>query len=71
MASRRASAENATEILTLRLTVSDRQLLDQLVQHTTQELSSEGVEVTVTSVVRGLIRHAAKSKGLNGKKDNA
>jgi hypothetical protein len=66
MASRRANTENATEILTLRLSPSDRVLLNRLVQHATEELASEGVEVTVTSVVRGLIRHAAKSKGLTG-----
>ena len=46
----------ATETLTLRLTRSDRAMLDALVAHAAAELQQAGVDMTATAYVRGLIR---------------
>lgn len=50
--------------LTLRLTPQDRALLQQLVALKAEELVDSGLEATVASYVRGLIRHEARMKGL-------
>ncbi len=50
--------------LTLRLTRQDRDLLEQLVQLRSSELSPEGLEATAAGYVRGLIRREAAAKSL-------
>ena len=59
----RASVADST--LTLRLTREERDLLDRLVELRAGELANEGGRVSAASLVRGLIRSAAKSAGLN------
>jgi len=54
----------ATETLTLRLTREDRALLDRLVELRAAELVDEGIDVTATSYVRGLIRRDGKARGV-------
>jgi hypothetical protein len=54
----------ATETLTLRLTREDRAVLDRLVQLRASELADEGIDVTATSYVRGLIRREGKARGV-------
>ena len=50
--------------LTLRLTRDDRRLLDQLVKLQAARLRREGLEGTLASYVRGLIRREAFAQGL-------
>lgn len=57
----------ATDTLTLRLTVADRDLLDRLVTLRSAELAHEGIEVTAASLVRGLIRREAAARGIEAK----
>jgi transcriptional regulator with XRE-family HTH domain len=47
-------------LVTLRLSTRDRALLEQLVEHERRELEDLGVEVSLSSVMRKLIRGAAK-----------
>lgn len=54
----------ADATLTLRLTRHDRELLQALVALQAEEMADTGVEVTVASYVRGLIRHEARTKGI-------
>jgi len=60
----RRSKDKASVTLTIRMTREDRDLLDRLVAHRARELADEGLDVTATSVVRGLIRREARSHGL-------
>jgi hypothetical protein len=64
----RSTNENGRQVvnatLTLRLTQHDRELLQALVELQAVEMADTGVEVTVASYVRGLIRHEARTKGL-------
>jgi hypothetical protein len=53
-------AEGPSVLLTLRLSARDRALLEQLVEHQRRELEDLGVEVSLSSVMRKLIRAAAK-----------
>jgi hypothetical protein len=48
-------------LVTLRLSTRDRALLEGLVEHERQELADFGVEVSLSSVMRKLIRAAAKA----------
>jgi hypothetical protein len=50
--------------LTLRMTVTDRELLERLVALRASELTTEGYSPTVASYLRGLIRREAAAKGL-------
>jgi hypothetical protein len=54
----------ADATLTLRLTREDRALLDELVARRASEVAAEGMQVTVASYVRGLIRREARARGL-------
>jgi hypothetical protein len=49
---------------TLRLTAHDRALLDELVAREAAELADRGVDVNASSVIRQLIRQAAKAHGI-------
>lgn len=60
----RPRKESVSVSLTIRMTPEDRELLDQLVAKRALELSDEGLGVTATSVIRGLIRREARSQGL-------
>lgn len=51
-------------IVTVRLTPRDRALLDRLVQAEAPELEELGVEVTIATVLRKLVRQAAKARGI-------
>ena len=55
---------SATETVTFRVSAADRALLDRLVTLRAQELVDEGVEVTIGSYFRALIRREARSRGL-------
>jgi hypothetical protein len=59
--------------LTLRLTLQDRALLQQLVALMDEELIDSGANATAASYVRGLIRREARMKGLvpSERKDGA
>ena len=48
-------------LVTLRLSARDRALLEELVERERQELEDLGVEVSLSSVMRKLIRAAAKA----------
>jgi hypothetical protein len=50
--------------ITLRLTQSDRALLDELVRIHAERLAREGTEATLAGYVRRLIRRDAAAKGL-------
>ena len=54
----------ATDTLTLRLSIADRELLDRLVAQRAAELEDLGAKVTAASFTRWLIRREAKAKGL-------
>lgn len=54
----------ATETLTLRLTLDERRLLDELVKRRAEELADDGATLTAASYVRALIRKDAKARGL-------
>ncbi len=49
---------------TLRLTPHDRALLDKLVEVEAEDLRERGVDVNLSSVVRQLVRQAAKARGI-------
>lgn len=53
-----------TGTFTLRISPSDRALLDRLVELEAAAMATDGVEVTRVSVLRKLIRREAKAKGL-------
>ena len=58
------SSGPATETLTLRLSIADREILDRLVALRAEELGDEAVEVTAASYVRALLRREARAKGV-------
>lgn len=60
----RSRKGNASVTLTIRMTREDRELLDRLVAKRSIELSDEGLDVTATSVIRGMIRREARGLGL-------
>ena len=60
----RRKKDSASVTLTIRMTQEDRELLDRLVEKRSLELSDEGLSVTATSVIRGMIRREARSLGL-------
>jgi len=51
-------------MLALRLSDAEKWLLDELVRVRGERLANEGVAVTVSSVIRGLIRQAADAEGI-------
>jgi hypothetical protein len=57
-------ADGSSVLVTLRLSARDRALLEQLVERERRELEDLGVEVSLSSVMRRLIRAAAKDAGL-------
>ena len=52
-------------LVTLRLSARDRALLEQLVERERRELEDLGVEVSLSSVMRKLIRAAAKATAID------
>jgi len=52
-------------LVTLRLSARDRALLEGLVERERQELEDLGVEVSLSSVMRKLIRAAAKASAID------
>jgi len=52
-------------LVTLRLSARDRALLEQLVERERRELEDLGVEVSLSSVMRKLIRAAAKASAID------
>ena len=52
-------------LVTLRLSARDRALLEQLVEHERRALEDLGVEVSLSSVMRKLIRAAAKASAID------
>jgi hypothetical protein len=52
-------------LVTLRLSARDRALLEQLVERERRELEELGVEVSLSSVMRKLIRAAAKASAID------
>jgi hypothetical protein len=52
-------------LVTLRLSARDRTLLEQLVERERRELEDLGVEVSLSSVMRKLIRAAAKAAAVD------
>jgi hypothetical protein len=52
-------------LVTLRLSARDRALLERLVERERQELEDLGVEVSLSSVMRKLIRAAAKASAVD------
>lgn len=51
-------------MMAIRLSTEDRNLLDGLVKRRAEEFESAGVEVTASSIIRSLIRRAAREVGL-------
>ena len=58
-------ADGPSVLVTLRLSVRDRALLEQLVEHERRALDHLGVEVSLSSVMRKLIRAAAKAAAVD------
>ena len=58
-------------LVTLRMSARDRALLEQLVEHERRALEDLGVEVSLSSVMRKLIRAAAKASALDVAGDEA
>jgi transcriptional regulator with XRE-family HTH domain len=58
-------ADGPSVLVTLRLSARDRALLEQLVESERRELEDLGVEVSLSSVMRKLIRAAAKASGID------
>lgn len=56
-------------LVTLRMSARDRALLEQLVEHERRALEDLGVEVSLSSVMRKLIRAAAKASAINAAGD--
>jgi DNA-binding Xre family transcriptional regulator len=52
-------------LVTLRLSARDRALLEQLVERERRELEDLGVEVSLSSVMRKLVRAAAKASAID------
>jgi hypothetical protein len=52
-------------LVTLRMSARDRALLEQLVERERRELEDLGVEVSLSSVMRKLIRAAAKASAID------
>jgi hypothetical protein len=52
-------------LVTLRMSARDRALLEQLVERERRELEELGVEVSLSSVMRKLIRAAAKASAID------
>jgi hypothetical protein len=52
-------------LVTLRVSARDRALLEQLVERERRELEELGVEVSLSSVMRKLIRAAAKASAID------
>ena len=57
--------DRASVLVTLRLSARDRALLEGLVERERQELEDLGVEVSLSSVMRKLIRAAAKASAIH------
>jgi DNA-binding MarR family transcriptional regulator len=57
--------DGASVLVTLRLSARDRALLEGLVERERQELEELGVEVSLSSVMRKLIRAAAKASAVD------
>jgi DNA-binding MarR family transcriptional regulator len=58
-------AEGSSVLLTLRMSARDRALLEQLVERERTQLDELGVEVSLSSVMRKLIRAAAKASSID------
>lgn len=58
-------------LVTLRLSPRDRALLEQLVALEQRELAARGAEATLSSVMRGLIRDAARVRGVGDDDERA
>ena len=58
-------ADGPSVLVTLRLSARDRALLEQLVERERRELEDLGVEVSLSSVMRKLIRAAAKASAID------
>jgi DNA-binding Xre family transcriptional regulator len=58
-------ADGPSVLVTLRLSARDRALLEQLVERERRELEELGVEVSLSSVMRKLIRAAAKASAVD------
>lgn len=57
-------ADGPSVLITLRLSARDRALLEQLAARERRELEELGVEVSLSSVMRKLIRAAAKASSI-------
>jgi transcriptional regulator with XRE-family HTH domain len=57
--------DSPSVLVRLRLSARDRALLEQLVEHERRELEHLGVEVSLSSVMRKLIRAAAKASAID------
>ena len=66
---KKAPNEVAGLTLTIRLTTEERKLLDRLVEARSEELAESGATVSAASLIRGLVRKEARTKGFLG--DNA
>jgi hypothetical protein len=58
-------ADGPSVLVTLRMSARDRVLLEQLVERERRELEDLGVEVSLSSVMRKLIRAAAKASAID------
>jgi hypothetical protein len=58
-------ADGPSVLVTLRLSARDRALLEQLVERERRELEDLGVEASLSSVMRKLIRGAAKASAID------
>jgi hypothetical protein len=59
-------ADGPSVLVTLRLSARDRALLEALVERERQALEDLGVEVSLSSIMRKLIRAAAKAVDVSG-----
>lgn len=58
-------------MLALRLSSDDKRMLDELVKRRGARLAEEGGEVTASSVIRALIRQAAKDESIEASADGS
>lgn len=58
------AADPSSIVLTIRLTPRDRALLEKLVEAERAELEDRGVEVSLSTVLRQMIRQTAKARDL-------
>jgi hypothetical protein len=58
-------ADGPSVLVTLRLSARDRALLESLVERERQQLEALGVEVSLSSIMRKLIRAAAKASAVD------